>query len=228
MTTTIGQTERATQDRVITLFREALGYRYQGDWTDRPQNSNIETGLLSTFLSRNYTPRQISRALDKLRIEADNPNRSLYENNKGVYAMHYLGDLSMPLHNIEYNAFNKANHVKNDGVVDGEPRLVSEIRSRMGKYAVKIDPLKFQESLADQVAQEHRPWVSASGKQYGVDEQGYLLRAAGPERRPAAGHPSRAGSAGSAMIADGYHRMCAVYSFDEDEVVSCKTVSGVV
>ena len=84
---TIGQTERATQDRVITLFREELGYRYLGDWTDRSQNSNIETELLSTFLSKNYTPQQISRALDKLRIEADNPNRSLYDNNKVVYSL---------------------------------------------------------------------------------------------------------------------------------------------
>jgi hypothetical protein len=67
--------------------------------------------------------------------------------------MHYLGDLSMPFHNIDYNDFNRVNHARNDGVVDGEPRLVSEIHSRMGKYAVKIDPLKFRESLAAHVAQ---------------------------------------------------------------------------
>ena len=83
----IGLSECATQNRVITLFREELGYRYLGDWTDRPQNSNIETGLLTTFLSRNYSTQQISRALDKLRIEADNPNRSLYDNNKSVYSL---------------------------------------------------------------------------------------------------------------------------------------------
>jgi type I restriction enzyme, R subunit len=29
----IGQPERATQDRVITLFRDELRYRYLGDWT---------------------------------------------------------------------------------------------------------------------------------------------------------------------------------------------------
>ena len=27
---------------------------------------------------------------------------------------------------------------------------------------------------------------------------------------------------GRLIIADGYHRMCAVYSFDEDAVVPCK------
>jgi type I restriction enzyme, R subunit len=38
------QNERATQERVIGLFREELGYRYLGDWTDRDSNSNIEAG----------------------------------------------------------------------------------------------------------------------------------------------------------------------------------------
>jgi hypothetical protein len=29
---------------------------------------------------------------------------------------------------------------------------------------------------------------------------------------------------GKVVIADGYHRMCSVYSFDEDAVISCKIV----
>jgi hypothetical protein len=37
----IGKPERATQKRVITLFREELGYRYLGAWTDRPGNSTV-------------------------------------------------------------------------------------------------------------------------------------------------------------------------------------------
>ena len=44
---TVGQPERATQNRVIALFRDELGYRYLGDWTDRDGNSNIEEGLLT-------------------------------------------------------------------------------------------------------------------------------------------------------------------------------------
>ena len=42
----VGQPERATQDRVIALFRDELHYRYLGDWTDRDGNSNIEEGML--------------------------------------------------------------------------------------------------------------------------------------------------------------------------------------
>ena len=38
--TAIGQPERATQNRVIALFRDELGYQYLGDWTDREGNSH--------------------------------------------------------------------------------------------------------------------------------------------------------------------------------------------
>jgi type I restriction enzyme R subunit len=48
----IGKTERATQDRVITLFRKQLGYTYLADWSDRAGNSNIEEGLLTANLQR--------------------------------------------------------------------------------------------------------------------------------------------------------------------------------
>ena len=82
----VGQAERATQDRVITLFRVELDYRYIGDWTDRGDNSNIEEHLLSPWLTKSgYTPAQISAALHKLRTEADNHSRALYGNNKAVY-----------------------------------------------------------------------------------------------------------------------------------------------
>ena len=67
----IGQPERATQDRVIALFQDELGYQYLGDWSRREHNSNIEQGLLSDFLARSgYTPDQIGRALDILKREA--------------------------------------------------------------------------------------------------------------------------------------------------------------
>ena len=85
---TIGQPERATQNRIIALFRDELGYRYLGDKADLPNNSNIEEALLIAYLTKNgYTSAQINSASYKLRTEADNPNRSLYDNNKEVYKL---------------------------------------------------------------------------------------------------------------------------------------------
>jgi len=73
----IGQSERSTQNRVIALFRDELGYDYLGEWSDR-SNSNIEEDLLTAYLARRgYSAAHISRALDRLRSEANNPNRSL-------------------------------------------------------------------------------------------------------------------------------------------------------
>ncbi len=87
----VGQPEKVTQDRVVKLFRDELGYRYLGDSTDR-SNSNIEEKILSEWLSNNgYTPQQIAPALHKIRTEADNHNRSLYANNKAVYNLMRFG-----------------------------------------------------------------------------------------------------------------------------------------
>jgi type I restriction enzyme R subunit len=84
---TIGQPERVTQNRVIALFRDDLKYTYLGDWTER-SNSNVEEEYLAAYLKqRGYSAAHVSRALDKLRTEAGNPNRSLYDNNKAVYGL---------------------------------------------------------------------------------------------------------------------------------------------
>ena len=66
--TIVGQIERATQQRVVKLFREQLGYAYLGDWTDREDNRNIEEALLRTFLrdTQGYDEALIARALHLL------------------------------------------------------------------------------------------------------------------------------------------------------------------
>ena len=83
----VGKPERVTQNRVIALFRDELKYRYLGDWSDRPDNSNIEEQLLTEYMTRaGYSPEQISRAIYLLKSEAENPTRSLYDNNRAVYS----------------------------------------------------------------------------------------------------------------------------------------------
>jgi type I restriction enzyme R subunit len=81
----IGEPERTTQDRVIALFTKRLGWRYLGDWSERA-NSNIEETLLAANLrTRGYSDGQIAAALERLRREANNHSRSLYQNNKAVH-----------------------------------------------------------------------------------------------------------------------------------------------
>jgi len=83
-----GQAERKTQERIIKLFTQELGYTFLGDWCDREENSNVEEALLSAFLQRQgYAPDKIKRAVYLLKVEALNPAPGLYENNKAVYSL---------------------------------------------------------------------------------------------------------------------------------------------
>ncbi|HEY0967950.1 MAG TPA: HsdR family type I site-specific deoxyribonuclease [Opitutaceae bacterium] len=83
----LGKSERATQDRVIALFVDGLGYRYLGDWSERNGNSNIDEPILTAWLTKaGYTPDQISRAIYLLKADADHATRGLYENNRAVYS----------------------------------------------------------------------------------------------------------------------------------------------
>jgi len=84
----VGKSERATQNRIVKLLDEELGYRYLGNWEHRSGNANIETDVLRDFLTKQgYDASQIARTLDQLRREANNPGRSLYDNNRAVYGL---------------------------------------------------------------------------------------------------------------------------------------------
>ena len=86
---TIGQIERLTQNRIIKLFREQLGYQYLGNWEDRFNNSNIEETLLRKylFIKAGYPGDLVERAIYKLQKESQNYDRNLYNNNKEVYKL---------------------------------------------------------------------------------------------------------------------------------------------
>jgi len=83
----VGQIEKRTQQRVVKLFREQLGYEYLGDWTDRDGNRNIEEELLRTFLreKQSYDEPLITRALHLLDKAADDTSKSLYDRSRDVY-----------------------------------------------------------------------------------------------------------------------------------------------
>ncbi len=134
----VGQSERATQNRVIALFRDELGYRYLGDWAHRDGNSNVEEKDLAAWLTKSgYTPAQISAALHKLRVEANNHSRKLYGNNQEVYKLLRYGvpvktEASKPTETVhlidwrnpERNDFAIAEEVTLQGNVERRPDIV--------------------------------------------------------------------------------------------------------
>lgn len=86
--TGVPRSERITQDRVIALFRDTLGYRYLGNWESHPDNRAIEPDLLRANLTaRGYTPAQISSALLELQKAADVAGTTLYQANLRTYGL---------------------------------------------------------------------------------------------------------------------------------------------
>lgn len=68
-----------------------------------------------------------------------------------VYCAHYIGDLSMPLHNIAHDDFNKEHHSANDGAV--EATILNEpdkIKKQM--YSIKLSDRNYEAELAREIA----------------------------------------------------------------------------
>lgn len=84
--TAIGQIERLTQNRVVTLLHEQLDFEYLGNWEDRENNSNIEDYILRKYLTdKGYSQTLIRKAIYQLTQTATNQSKSIYDINKDVY-----------------------------------------------------------------------------------------------------------------------------------------------
>jgi type I restriction enzyme R subunit len=82
----VGEIERITQNRVVKLFEEKLGYKYLGNLKDEENNRNVETRILRNYLrEKKYSEKLIERALSKLSRAVTNQTNSLYDVNKEVY-----------------------------------------------------------------------------------------------------------------------------------------------
>ena len=85
----VGQIERKTQNRIVEVLRDRLGYDYLDNWEDRENNSNIEEEYLRAFLvkTKKYSDKVIDKAIAELKKTAGNQVMSLYDLNKEVYGL---------------------------------------------------------------------------------------------------------------------------------------------
>jgi type I restriction enzyme R subunit len=85
---TVGQREVQTQKRVVTFFKDALGYGYLGHWKDRG-GSHVEEALLTDWLKRQgHGDKIIGKVLFELgKAAALGGSKTLYGANREVYGL---------------------------------------------------------------------------------------------------------------------------------------------
>jgi type I restriction enzyme R subunit len=83
--TGIGEIERKTQDRVIGLVRDSLGYEYMGDLSDYYNENIIDAQLRKSLKNRGYSPILVDRAVEELIRVSRDTTKNLYERNRNVY-----------------------------------------------------------------------------------------------------------------------------------------------
>jgi type I restriction enzyme R subunit len=82
----VGQREKKSQQRVVKLLRDTLGYRYLGNWEERENNRNIELERLRAWLKQQgHADPLIGKVLYELEKAAGDTSKSLYDRNRAVY-----------------------------------------------------------------------------------------------------------------------------------------------
>jgi type I restriction enzyme R subunit len=174
---TVGQTEKKTQQRVIKLFSETLGYTYLGNWIDRPGNRNIDAGLLNAYLaSRGVDPALISRAIHILDKVASDTSITLYDRNKAVYGLlRYgvnvkadVGEQTQTVQLIDWKQpFN--NHF---GIAEEVAIKAADASANAKGYAKRPDVVLYVNGIALGVLELKRSTVSvAEGIRQNLDNQ---------------------------------------------------------
>jgi hypothetical protein len=92
-----------------------------------------------------------------------------FAENQMAYLIHYVGDLSMPLHNTPHNAFNRKYHAADDGIIEHEvlshPEKIKvyeiSINSEMDLAREIARIANLSESLGEKLERENRLMTKA-------------------------------------------------------------------
>lgn len=172
----VGQIERATQNRVVALFRDQLKYEYLGNWENELDNSNIEESELRKYLSgRGYNDALIARALDKVRATANNYSESLYTNNQNVYTLLRYGvkiktDVGenyetvelIDWKNPEKNNFAIAEEVTIQGNHDKRPDIVIYVNGiALGVLELKRSTVSIGDGIRQNIVNQQKEFIQS-------------------------------------------------------------------
>jgi type I restriction enzyme, R subunit len=166
----VGQKEILTQQHVIQLFKDELGYDYLGNWQDREGNSNVEVNLLTDWLKRQgHNDKIITRVLRELdNAKTVGGNKNLYDANREVYRLIRYGVKVKPdtgKQSITVWLVDWKNVDKNDFAIAEEVTIVGENKKRP-------DVVLYVNGIAFGVLELKRSTVSvAEGIRQNLDNQ---------------------------------------------------------
>lgn len=156
---TVGQVERKTQNRVVTLFRDRLGYDY-GGYREGFDNSNIDEALvIQNLKARGYDDELVRRAVSQL-LDASSlaDGQKLYESNRKFYDLLRYGvkvkrDVSEATETVWPIDWDdpQANHF-----------MVAEEVTIKGEHTKRPDIVLYVNGIALGVIELKRSWVSVS------------------------------------------------------------------
>ena len=81
----VGQIERETQNRLVNLLQEKLGYAYLGNWEKQYNSNLIETEYLAFQTSKGVSEDLAKKSFRELEKIASNGAVKLYQSNKDFY-----------------------------------------------------------------------------------------------------------------------------------------------
>ena len=173
--TAVGELEIRTQQRVIAIFEDQLGYSYLGNWHERPNNRNIECEFLKRFLTRQgQAPNLINKAIDKLeKAAALGGSRTLYEANRDVYGLlRYgakvrpgVGEQTVTVHLIDWenpaaNDFGIAEEVTIEGNNTKRPDIVLYVNGiAVGILELKRSTVSVAEGIRQNLDNQKRDFI---------------------------------------------------------------------
>lgn len=175
----INPIERLTQNRIVQLFHNQLGYEYYGNWEERTGNSNIEEGYLRRFLEKQgYSTPLVNKAIAEAKSVAGSFTGNLYDRNKAFYSLLRYGvkgkeDIGAQNETVflidwqqpENNDFAIAEEVTLKGSKDRRPDIVLYVNGiALGVLELKRGTVDIAESIRQNISNQqdqfHAPFFS--------------------------------------------------------------------
>ena len=170
----VGQRERVTQDRVVQLFKNDLGYRYLGNLHDLNNKNIREQDLKAWLKKRGISDVLIQKAFRQLDIaSAMGEGRKLYYANKDVYRLlrygvkdkEGAGEQNQTIwlidwHNPEANDFAIAEEVSVQGEYKKRPDVVLYVNGiALGVIELKRSTVGLTEGIRQNLDNQKKDFI---------------------------------------------------------------------